>query len=95
VESFLAVAAEQGFQFTADDFLEASQQMGIGDTSGELSDDALQAVAGGLTTFSSRQMTGMTSRAFKSFGRLRNGLGIRGIGHGAVMQAVEEEEIQP
>jgi predicted ribosomally synthesized peptide with nif11-like leader len=93
VELFLATAAEQGFQFTADEFLEAVQAGGIDEKDGELSDDELEAVAGGGMRFSSRRMKGMTSRAMKSFGSLRSGLGVRGIGRGPVLQADEEEEL--
>jgi len=95
VELFLATAAEQGFQFTADEFLEAVQAEGIGEKDGELSDEDLEAVAGGGMRFSSRRMRGMTSRAMRSFGSLRSGLGIRGMGPGGVMQSEEEEELQP
>jgi predicted ribosomally synthesized peptide with nif11-like leader len=94
VELFLATAAEHGFQFTADEFFEAVQAEGIDEKSGELSDEDLEAVAGGLT-FQSRRTRGMTSRAMKKFGSLRSGLGIRGIGGGGVMQEAQEEEESP
>lgn len=91
VELFLATAAEQGFQFTADEFLEAMKAEGIDEKSAELSDEDLEAVAGGLS-FRNPRMRRMTSRAMRRFGSLRSGLGIRGIGGGGVMQELEEEE---
>jgi len=92
VELFLATAAEQGFQFTADEFLEAVQAEGIGEKDGELSDEDLEAVAGGMG-FRSRRTSGMVSKATRRFGSYRSGVGIRGIGPGGVMQADEEEEL--
>ncbi len=95
VELFLETAAEQGFQFTADEFLGAVEEEGIGEKDGELSDEDLEAVAGGLS-FRSSRMRRMTSRATRRFGSLRSGLGIRGIGGGGVLQETqEEEEMQP
>jgi predicted ribosomally synthesized peptide with nif11-like leader len=91
VESFLAAAADQGFEFTADEFLEALPAELPDGERGEMSDDALEAVAGGLV-LSSRGMWGMAHKAKKVFGSYRAGLGIRNIGPGGFDRLADEEE---
>jgi predicted ribosomally synthesized peptide with nif11-like leader len=94
VASFLAVAAEEGYEFTADDFLAAMEEQGEGTESGELGDEALEGVAGGLS-FGGLRMRGIARRAFQRFRGFRSGLGIRGFGGGGVAQTMmEEEEMQ-
>ena len=94
VASFLATAEEEGFQFTADEFLEVVQSRTVGDERAELSDDDLEAVAGGLT-FGAPPMRRMVARVSRTFGGLRAGPGIRGIGPSEVMLGAQEEEDSP
>ena len=91
VESFLGAAAEQGFRFTADEFLETVRGEDANGMEGELSDDQLEAVAGGLS-FAMPTTRRIVRRAFRRIGSYRTGLGIRGIGPADVMQEVQEEE---
>ena len=92
VAAFLEAAKDHGFEFTADEFLDALTAAGIGEKSGELKDEDLEAVAGGLS-FGSLRVRGLASRAGLLIGRYRRGPGIGGVGRGGVMQSEEEEEL--
>jgi predicted ribosomally synthesized peptide with nif11-like leader len=92
VASFLEVAAESGFEFTADEFLEAMEDMGMGKDGAELDDEQLEAVAGGLS-FGTARMRTIASRAGHLFAGFRAGPGIRGFGGGKFAEELEEEEL--
>lgn len=84
VASFLAVAGGRGFEFTADEYLEA-----VGSGGGELTDRELENVAGGLG-----RLAAVHGKASIVLGRYRGALGAAQIRPRGVAMSEEEEELQ-
>lgn len=90
VAAFLAVAAARGFQFTAQEFVEALSAWRASQEGTELNDAELEKVAGGVLSASAIQTSSLFARAATRIGVLRSGPGAGQIGGSLVMDEDEE-----